>query len=46
MGKQNPLEVKENSTEAVMQKEQTVPTYEKAQKHALERFPKCRGKMS
>lgn len=46
VGKQNPSEVKENSTEAVMQKEQTVPTYEKAQKHALGHFPKRRGKLS
>lgn len=46
MGILNPLEVKEHSTEAVMQKEQTVTTYEQAQKHMLGHFPKCRGKMS
>lgn len=46
MGILNPLEVKEYSTEAVMQKEQTVTTYEQAQKHTLGHFPKCRGKMS
>lgn len=46
MGKLNPSEVKEHSTEAVMQKGQNVPTYEKVPKHALGHFPKCRGKMS
>lgn len=46
MGKLKPLEVKEFSGEAAVQKEQTVPTYEQAQKHRLGHVPECREKAS